>query len=97
MKHSYRVTLRTQFGPQTGILTLIEKNATLKGSIQCMGNTNYFKNGKMDGNTFQFSGILNIGFYNIRYQINGEVHDPELTATAATSYGNFPITGTQIS
>lgn len=95
MNGTFNITLYTPFGPQSGVLMLIDENGILHGSIRAMGNSNYFRNGKSNGNSFEFSGILNAGFFNIRYSAKGTVDGDTLKAKVTTDSGIFQINGTR--
>lgn len=97
MNGNYRVSLRTPIGVQNGMITFVNKEGSLSGSIRTMGNVSFFKNGKINGNRFEFSGSLNVGLLNLRYTAKGVVEGSNLQATAATSYGTFQIVGTKTS
>ncbi|MBW7573904.1 hypothetical protein [Caproiciproducens faecalis] len=96
MNGTYSVTLQTPFGIQKGTVTFVDNNGILSGSIRTMGNTSFFRNGKINGNSFEFSGILNAGFFNLRYSIKGTMEGDTLKAVALTSSGTFPINGTRV-
>jgi hypothetical protein len=95
MSGTFNVTMRTPMGPTSGVLTLADESGTLSGSIRTMGSTSYFRNGKADGNSFEFSGILNAGFFNFRYTVRGTVDGDVLKAVAITDSGTFQISGTR--
>lgn len=95
MSGTFNIILYTPIGPQRGILKLTDENGTLRGSIQAMGNTNYFRNGKSNGNSFEFSGILNAGFFNIRYIAKGTINGITLESKVTTDSGIFQISGTR--
>lgn len=96
MSGTYNVTLRTPMGPQRGVLTFIDENGVLHGSIRAMGNTSYFKNGKAVGNSFEFSGVLNTGFFNFRYTAKGTIVENTIKAIVTTNSGTFQIAGTRV-
>ena len=96
MNDTYRVTLQTPFGTQKGIVTFVDDNGMLSGSIRTMGNTSSFRNGKINGNSFEFSGILNAGFFSIRYTTKGSIDGDTLKAVALTNSGTFRINGTRV-
>lgn len=93
MDGTFRVTLRIPGGPQNGILSLTERNGSLSGFIRALGHTSYFENGKAAGNAFEFSGILDAGFFQFPYTARGTVEGDRLSAAAETSSGTFRITG----
>ena len=95
MNGTFDITLYTPIGPQRGFLMLTDENGALRGSIHAMGNTNYFRNGKTDGNSFEFSGILNAGFFNIRYSAKGMIDGNTLKAKVTTDSGTFQLSGTR--
>jgi hypothetical protein len=96
MNGTFNVTLRTPIGPQNGIITFIDEHGTLSGSIRTMGNTSLFKDGKANGNSFEFSGILNLGFLNPKYIAKGTIDGNTLKAVATTDFGTFQIDGTRV-
>jgi len=95
MNGTFNITLYTPIGPQRGFLTLTDENGALRGSIRAMGNTNYYRSGKADGNSFEFSGILNAGFFNIRYSAKGTIDGDTLKAKVTTDSGIFQMDGTR--
>ena len=66
MNGTYNITLIIPFGPQKGTVIFTNYNGVLSGSIHALGNTSYFKGGKINDESFDFSGILNTGFSTIR-------------------------------
>nr|WP_319487616.1 hypothetical protein [uncultured Caproiciproducens sp.] len=97
MNATFNVTLSTPIGTKKGVVTFLDKNGVLSGSIRAMGRSNYFKNGKIIGNSFEFSGILNAGFFNFRYTAKGIIDGDTLNAIATTNSGTFQIIGTRTS
>lgn len=95
MNGTFDITLYTPIGPQSGILVLTDESEALRGSIHAMGITNYFRNGKANGNSFEFSGTLNAGFFNIRYSAIGTVNGDTLKAKVTTDSGIFQLSGTR--
>ena len=95
MGGTFDVTLTTPIGPKRGILTMVEKDGTLSGSIRAMGNTSFFRNGRAAGNSFEFSGVLDAGFFRTRYTVRGTVEGDTLRAAAATDLGTFRMSGTR--
>lgn len=96
MKTTFHAALRTPKGIQNGMITFIEDNGTLRGSISALGRKNYFKNGKKSGKTFELSGTLSAGFYSLGYTATGTFDNDTLSATASTKIGTFQITGTRM-
>lgn len=96
MNDTYSVTLQTPFGIQKGTVTFVDDNGMLSGSIRTMGNTSSFRNGKVNGNSFEFSGILNAGFFSISYTTKGSIDGDTLKAVALTNFGTFRINGTRV-
>lgn len=96
MDGTYRISLRTPLGVQNGMLSLIQEEDALRGSIRAMGNANQFKNGKVNGNKFVFSGNLSMGFLNLNYTARGSVDGNKLNAMATTNLGTFPISGNKV-
>lgn len=95
MDGTFNITLYTPIGPQSGILSLTDDNGALRGSIHAMGYTNYFRNGKASGNSFDLSEILNAGFFNIRYSAKGMIDGNALNAKVTTDSGIFQLNGTR--
>lgn len=95
MKSSFNAVIQTPAGPQRGILTLEDKNGELNGSIRAMGSISFFRDGKTDGSSFTFSGILGTGLFRMRYSAEGTISGDRLTAAVTTVYGKFRITGTK--
>lgn len=93
MNGTYHVTLVTPIGPQSGSISFLDRNGVLSGSIRTMGGTSYFENGKVEGNAFEFSGILNAGFLHFRYTVKGKTEGNSLRGTAITDSGTYPIYG----
>jgi hypothetical protein len=95
MNSNFNITLRTPFGSQNGVLTLIDDNGTLNGYIRAMEKNNYFKNGSMVDNSFAFSGILDVGIFKFSYTAKGSIVGNVLKAVATTNSGTFQISGTR--
>lgn len=96
MNGSFNVTLRTPIGPQKGVITFIDEKGLLSGSIRVMGINSPFRNGKMNGNSFEFSGNLNTGFIMIKYNAKGTIIGNTIKAIATTNSGTFQINGTRV-
>lgn len=95
MNSTFNITLNTPFGTQNGVLTLIDDNGKLSGSIRAMGKTNTFQNGTMVDNSFKFSGILDVGIFRFPYTAKGNIVGNVLKAVATTNSGTFQISGTK--
>ena len=96
MKGSFKVTLSTPFGRKSGIVEFNENNGILNGSLRALGSVNPFTNGKVDGNSFEYTSSFKFGFSKVDYTAKGTVVGDELTAEASTPYGVFKISGTRI-
>lgn len=96
MKDSYRISMQTPIGTQSGVLSFAEKDGVLSGSIRTMGNTHIFENGKIEEHSFEFSGIFNAGFLHFKYAARGIVNGDKLQAAVRTNYGVFQMFGTRI-
>ena len=96
MADTYKVTMRTPIGKKTGTIRLNNENGVLSGYIKAMGDISSFKYGRMKGNSFEFSGVLNAGFFHFDYQAKGQIDGNALTAVAATNFGNFQISGLKV-
>ncbi|MDF1494304.1 hypothetical protein [Caproiciproducens sp. CPB-2] len=95
MSGTYNVTLHTPMGGQKGTVTLVDDHGTLSGSIRSMGSTSFFRNGKTRGNSFEFSGTLGLGFFQLKYLAKGTVEGDIIKAVAMTNSGTFQINGTR--
>lgn len=93
MNGTYNVTLITPFGPKEGTIVFTDRNGVLSGYIHAMGDTSDFKSGKINGNAFEFSGILNAGFFNIKYTAKGTIERNALKGTVNTNLGTFQMSG----
>ena len=96
MNSTFKVALSTPMGVQEGSLILMDEGGTLSGSIRAMGNESPFRDGKMDGNKFEFSGVLRAGFLKFRYTARGTIEGNVLKGTASTGAGTFRISGTKL-
>lgn len=96
MKSTFNAALRTPKGIQKGIITFIDENGSLHGSISALGRKNYFKNGKINGKAFELSGTLSAGPFSLGYTAKGTLDRDSVSATATTQFGTFRITGTRI-
>jgi hypothetical protein len=96
MNGTFKVALSMPMGLQSGTINFIDDNGILNGSIHAMGSVNPFRNGKISGNTFEFTGTLKIFFNRFDYTAKGTVIGDTLKATAETKYGIMQISGTRI-
>jgi len=96
MNGTFSITIGTPIGSQKGVVTFVDESGKLSGSIRAMGNTNLFKNGKMVGNSFEFSGILDIGLFKFTYTAKGTIVENALKGVATTNSGSFQMSGTRI-
>ncbi|MFT9056435.1 MAG: hypothetical protein ABF449_07395 [Ethanoligenens sp.] len=96
MNGTFNVTLNTPIGLQRGTITFTDQNGVLSGSINAMGNTSYFDNGKADGNAFVFSGVLNTGLFKFKYTAKGTVVGDALQAVATSNSMTFQMKGTRV-
>lgn len=93
MKSNYHLTLRLPAGLQKGTLTLIEQNGTLRGTVSAVGLTSRFKNGKINGNSFEFTGHLYTALFRLRYKADGTFDGDAIHLTATTNFGVYQISG----
>lgn len=96
MNGSYKISMSTPIGPKNGTITFIDNNGSLSGYIRALGTENRFKDGKANGDSFEFSGTLKILFNRFEYTARGTVTGDTLKATANTKYGVMQINGTRI-
>ncbi len=97
MSETFQIGLRTPIGSYSGLATFDRKDEKLEGFVRTMGHTSPIENGKAVGNSLEFSGTLNTGFFNVRYAAKGTINGDRLELVAATQYGQFQITGTRVS
>lgn len=96
MNGTFKVTLDTPIGRKSGTITFIDDGRSLGGTIRAMGHTNHFT-GRADGNSFDISGVLHVGFLNFQYTAQGTVNGNALNGSARSSAGNFQMSGTRVS
>ena len=96
MNGTYRVSLKTPFGPQAGTVTLVEQNGALSGSIDALGAKNPFSGGTAQGNRFSFSGSLRTMVGRIDYTAEGVVEGDTITGTARTRFGIIRLSGRRV-
>lgn len=96
MNDTFSISMNTPMGVKKGTITLTEENGALSGSIRTMGSKSTFRDGIITGNSFEFSGVLNAGFFRFRYHAKGRIEGDTLQATAVTNSGTFQIRGTRV-
>jgi len=93
----YNITMKTPFGMQQGRITFIIKDESLTGSLEGMGSKSNFNNGKINGNSFEFSGQIRNLIASIQYTAKGTLNNDMLSAAVNTKYGVFSVTGKLVS
>jgi hypothetical protein len=96
MNGTFKVSLSTPMGVKNGTISFLDNNGVLSGSLRALGKENPFRNGKANGNTFEFNGSLKIGFGEIEYVANGTITGDALLATAKTKFGLMKINGSRV-
>ncbi|MDD3693297.1 MAG: hypothetical protein PHX02_05270 [Oscillospiraceae bacterium] len=81
---SGKVTFKVSGGRLSGVLRAAD------GDIVCS-----FSNGRINGNHFEFSGIIHKFIFKIRFTARGEIQGDKLTAVAYSKHGTFTITGSR--
>ena len=93
---TFKISLATPMGRKNGAISLAEEKGALVGSLRALGHENPIVNGKVNGDSFGFSGALRTGFGKIEYSAEGLIQGDVLTATAKTKYGIMKISGTRV-
>jgi len=93
----YNITMNTPFGIQQGRITFMIKDKSLTGSLEGMGSKSKFINGKINGNSFEFSGQIRTLITNIQYTAKGALNNDMLSASVSTKFGVFSVTGKLVS
>ena len=89
--------MKTPFGIQQGRITFIIKDKSLTGVLEGMGVKSKFNNGKINGNSFEFSGQIRNLIASIQYTAKGTLNNDMLSAAVNTKYGVFSVTGKLVS
>ena len=96
MNQNFKIFMRTQMGVLNGFLNLKQVNNELMGNINFNGKSYEFRNGKINGNNFEFSGILKVFLKKINYNAIGEINNKNITININTNMGSFKIEGEKI-
>ena len=97
MTKIYNITMQTPFGTQQGRITFIINNGSLSGVLEGMGSKSEFKNGKINGNNFEFSGEFRSLLARIQYVAKGTLNNNIISASVNTNYGVFSVAGNLVS
>lgn len=93
---TYSISMQMPDGVETGKVTFTETEGRLNGTLKAGNASSSFSDGMVNGNHFEFSGIMKKLFLKIPYTAKGEVQGNILSATADTKYGIFNIKGSRI-
>ena len=93
MEGNYNITMRTPLGPQNGRIGLRVANGKLNGFLNILGGENPFTGGKVNGNSFEFSGAIKAAGSKFNYTVKGTVNGSVLKAEATTQFGVLQIMG----
>ena len=93
----YNITMNTPFGIQQGKITFVIKDESLTGTLEGMGSKSKFNNGKINGNSFEFSGQIRTLITSIQYTAKGTLNNDMLSAAVNTKYGVFSVIGKLVS
>lgn len=93
---TYEISMQIPKELETGKVTLRQSGGRLSGVLKAGDVVSSFSNGRVDGNRFEFSGIIHKLFFKIPFTARGEITGDKLTAVADTRHGTFNITGTRI-
>ena len=93
---TYEISMQLPKELETGKVTLKESGGRLNGTLNAGDVVTSFSNGRINGNRFEFSGIIHKLFFKIRFTARGEIQGDKLTAVADTRHGTFNITGKRI-
>lgn len=96
MNQNFKIFMRTQMGVLNGFLNLKQVNNELMGNINFNGKSYEFRNGKINGNNFEFSGIFKVFLKKINYNAIGEINNKNITININTNMGSFKIEGEKI-
>lgn len=97
MINIYGITMKTPFGIEHGKITFIIDGESLTGTLEGMGAKSKFVNGKINGNSFEFSGEIKTLLVRIQYTAKGILNNNLLSASVNTNYGIFSVAGNLIS
>lgn len=93
----YELTAKTPMGNLSGNLKIMTNGNSLTGYLDFMGKRYDFNNGTVNGNKFNFSGMIRTNFKVIRYEVQGELMNNRLNVFAKTNMGSFNLQGRKIS
>jgi hypothetical protein len=93
MNGTYNITMQTPVGMEKGTITFSQDGDVLSGSMNILRSSNVFSDGKVEGNTFEFSGEIKKLITKIPFTAKGMIDGDLLTAVADTKYGNLTIKG----
>lgn len=96
MSQNFKIFMRTQMGVLNGFLNLKQVNNELMGNINFNGKSYEFRNGKINGNNFEFSGMLKVFLKKINYKAIGEINNKNIIININTNMGSFKIEGEKI-
>lgn len=93
MEGRYNIIIEAPRRREKGTVVFIVKGSTLSGTISAMGLTSKFYNGKVQGDSFEFSGEIKFLFKRITYVVKGHISGNKIFAEAKSSFGNFKVSG----
>lgn len=92
----YSVSLKTPMGLKKGVITLDVKGNSLSGSLEVFGKVNTFENGIVNGNNIKFSGVLQIPFGKIPYEVEGTIDGNKVKAIVKTAKSTMEAIGERV-
>ncbi|MDD2417410.1 MAG: hypothetical protein PHR18_00640 [Oscillospiraceae bacterium] len=93
---TYNISMKMFDEIETGTVEFIESGGKLSGTLKAGSIVSSFSDGIINGNHFEFSGIIQKFIFKIQYTARGDITQDRLTAEANTKHGVFKITGERI-
>jgi imidazolonepropionase-like amidohydrolase len=81
--------------PVQATLVLAQQEDKLSGSLQSQFGNSEITGGEISADGFRFSNTVSVGGQTFDVLFNGKINGNQLSGTATTPQGTFPITGTK--
>lgn len=93
MEGRYNIVINTPGRKERGTAVIIVQGGRISGSASVKGYTTQFKDGRINGDEFEFSGEVKVLLKRIPYIVRGKVQGESLKGVIFSKYGTFDITG----
>jgi hypothetical protein len=92
----YSIIMKSPMGPKKGVLNVEVEGSSASGSIEVLGKSNPFADGKVEGERISFAGSLQTSIGKLAYEIEASVDGDRIEGEAKSPKGTMKIAGTRL-